>query len=502
MSASTKASMARARAAVDPALDEAGIRAFEIAYSDLVCGRLRLDAGHYSEDVTLADALLRLSGFEILPLTELASRIFMMPLKAKMVYATGPETGEAYLTQSQLLQAKPRAQKWVHLDKMDHSDTWHVKQGWILVTQSGTVGLTVMASKHLETFVISPNPLRVITKKGILSGYVYAYLSSWVGRVLMVKDQFGSTVKHLLPFHLENLPVPLVSSVIQRSIHDVVVEAYRLRDDANQLLDQADALLYKELGLPRLDESAVDYYGAGDVKAFERHSSELNLRLDARYSTPVVELIEDNINRAAKDRGFGVKTLKEVTADIFIPGRFKRAYVEEKYGVPFLQGVHIVQFKPFDVKCISRSLTENLDSYILGPLWTLVTCSGTLGRTSFVGSDIEGWAATQHIMRVVPDTKVIDAGYLYSFLSSAYGYWQIFRNRYGAVVDEIAAEQVTDVLVPYPSQPLQKRIGGLVIKAYDNRAKANGLENQAIKLLEDTLVEAYQKRTGRGVAVR
>ncbi len=42
----------------------------------------------------------------------------------------------------------------------------------------------------------------------------------------------------------------------------------------------------------------------------------------------------------------------------------------------------------------------------------------------------------------------------------------------------------------------------MVETAFESRAKANELEDEAILLLEDTLVEAYQKRTGRKVALR
>ncbi len=84
--------------------------------------------------------------------------------------------------------------------------------------------------------------------------------------------------------------------------------------------------------------------------------------------------------------------------------------------------------------------------------WTLITCSGTIGRTCFVWKNYEDYAASQHILRVIPDQSEIDPGYLYAFLSTEYGYEQILRYRHGSVIDEVTDKQIEQVLIPLPSR--------------------------------------------------
>jgi hypothetical protein len=43
--------------------------------------------------------------------------------------------------------------------------------------------------------------------------------------------------------------------------------------------------------------------------------------------------------------------------------------------------------------------------------------------------------------------------------------------------------------VPVPSVEIQKRIGDLILKAYNKRNETNKTENEAIKLLEDKMTK-------------
>jgi len=183
-------------------------------------------------------------------------------------------------------------------------------------------------------------------------------------------------------------------------------------------------------------------------------------------------------------------------ADSFVPPRFKRAYVKDASdGLPLLQGTHIPQIKPQDIKYIWKGM-KNLESYIIRKNWICVTCSGTIGRLSLIRDGWDGWAATNHLLRVVPKESEIHPGYLGVFLLSIYGQAQFQRLTYGGVVDEIgeAGELFDDILVLKPeNKTLEDRIGNLVYDAYDKRDKANQLEDEAINLLENKLRELTQK---------
>jgi type I restriction enzyme, S subunit len=172
---------------------------------------------------------------------------------------------------------------------------------------------------------------------------------------------------------------------------------------------------------------------------------------------------------------------------VIMGGRFKRNYVESAFGTPFLSGKNIVQARMSELKHLSISETEGLADMLVERGWILVTCSGTIGRTSFVWDNFEGFAASQHILRIVPNEDLIDPGYLYAFISSEYGYEQVVRFRYGSVIDEINDEQLKKVVVPRIDRRKERKIGDLIRRAYARRAEALRLEDKAQRILMDEL---------------
>jgi type I restriction enzyme S subunit len=214
------------------------------------------------------------------------------------------------------------------------------------------------------------------------------------------------------------------------------------------------------------------------------------LRLDASfYNAEVISALA-----ALDTSGMVAKTIREVTSRVFIPGRFKRNYVDADHGVPFLQGSHMVQFKPDDMKYLSKTTHANMANLLIHEGWVLITRSGTVGRVAIVTSQWDGWAASEHIFRVVPKTgSGCPAGYLAAFLGSPLGQLQLNRQIYGAVVDELTEDHIRSVRVPLPVTVSQKRrvqeIAGLAMKAAAARAAAVELSEQ----VDDQIVDLLPK---------
>jgi type I restriction enzyme S subunit len=164
--------------------------------------------------------------------------------------------------------------------------------------------------------------------------------------------------------------------------------------------------------------------------------------------------------------------------------------------VPFLSGKNIVQIRPTDLKYLANVQMTELQDLIVKRGSTLITRSGTIGRTCFVWKNYEDYAASEHVIRAIPDESSIDAGYLYAFLSSPYGYEQMLRYRHGSVIDEITDKQIENVLVPRPSRKDQEAIGDSVRGAYEKRAEAIRLEDEAQAILMNELIKG---EGGKGV---
>jgi len=456
-------------------------------------GENRLDGGYYTAKANAALRAVNDCGFEIQSLEKLTEPLYY-PGRFKRVYAKNPENGTPFLTASEMLHFRPTSAEYF-ANNTSAAEICRVQQGWILITRSGTVGRCVIVGKRLATFAITDDAIRV-RAKNVPCGYLYAYLSSWIGQALISKDQYGSAIKHLEPHHLAGVPVPLLPEEIQAEIHAKIMRAYALRDEANALLDEADELLHEKLCLPRFDESLVPYLPLPQTprlpanrpemphpKAFSVKVSEIEDRFDASFHVPVAKTA---INLLHKSKYVSVQ-LGQITADIIVAPRFKRIYVPKEYGIPFLQGSHLPQMRPYDLKYLSRTKQKGIERWIIRAGWVLVTCSGTIGRVGLVSSYMDKWAASQHLLRIIPNKEQGHPGYIAAFLMTPYGQHQLTAKIYGGVVDELTEEDTRAVWIPNAPLEIQGEIGERVVKAFELKDEASAVEERTICKVEEML---------------
>lgn len=211
-------------------------------------GQLRIDAAHFSKAKPEAIRLLGESNYQLTPLVDWCSSIFNLP-RFKRVYATNPEDGWPYMTPGQLVMFRFLQGPFRLVSKIraPRSSAKHfAKENWVLITCSGTVGRALLATKSIEDYFLTHDLIRVIPKPGIKPGYLVAYLSSNIGQTLL-KDEYGGTIDHIEPVHIENLPVPELPVEIQNKVDLMVKEAYQLRDKSNFLLNEAEAIVEKAI---------------------------------------------------------------------------------------------------------------------------------------------------------------------------------------------------------------------------------------------------------------
>jgi hypothetical protein len=95
------------------------------------------------------------------------------------------------------------------------------------------------------------------------------------------------------------------------------------------------------------------------------------------------------------------------------------------------------------------------------------------------------WAASQHILRIVPrPDDPCSPGYICAYLSSELGQAQLTSRIYGAVVDEITEEQARSVLIPIPETPTQRR---LVAKISNDVMESVRAKDTAVKLAQESV---------------
>ena len=385
---------------------------------------------------------------------------------------------------SQITDQKPQPNLYISELTPTDIEGLRVKRNQILLTRSGTIGTCALVSKSYENQIFSDDLLRITCYEETDAGYLYAFLKSKVGHTLVVTNNYGAVVQHIEPQQLESLEVPYPSYDVRSKINELIIASYQKRDEANELINNAEKRLKLNLLLPDLQEfESKD--GTVDINSVS--VNDLEGRLEAHYHQKKIERIITHLKKNSKQL---VRVGDEIiSSEIILPGRFKRTYVNEGQGIVFFGGKQVYELDPSDKKYLSLKLHDSRIKHqlTLEQNSIMITRSGTIGRVQITPKHWSGWTANEHIIRIIPSNSEI-AGYLYVWLQSDYGEVLIKRFKYGAVVDELDTNQMGAVEIPLllsTSQQLQ--INNMALKANELRYKAYILEQQAIELMQKNM---------------
>lgn len=403
----------------------------------------------------------------------------------KRIYVEKGE-GIPFFQPSSITEIYPKPTKYISENTDVDIDGLKVKKGMLLMSVSGTIGKCSIVGKALDNKVFSHDLLRLFGKNEYDEGYIYAYFCTPIGQQMLQTNNYGAVVQHIEPEHLKNIIIPNAPDPIKRKIHNLVVESYDLRDESNELIDEAEQILYEELQLPPIEQLKPTYFDKDvDLRNYTTKLSELNLRLDCSYHMPTVQIINNMISQNAKS----IENLGVLSKKIILAGVFKRTYVNERNGVPFLGGREIMQLNPQVENYLSRSVHKSrIDKELaVKENYILVSDRGTIGKVQIVPKHWEGWAVSQNILKVVPISNLI-TGYLYCFLNSDYGQYLIKRETYGSVVDMIDNNCLSRVIIPLlKKESKQKVINDKILQANELRHQAYLKEQEAIKCVNELL---------------
>lgn len=450
----------------------------------------RLEAGVYGTEVRQARQDLGRCKWNIVRLGDKLIKEAFYLGRFKRIYVE-EKNGVPFILPSQMTEVYPKASKFISPISGIDIESTRVERGQVLLTRSGTIGVVSYVSKTLENQSLSDDVIRI--KATEYPGYIYTYLKSRVGRLLVETNNYGAVIKHIEPEHLNAIPIPNPPPILKQEIHDLIEESFKLRDESNELLDTAQVLLKESLELPSIEilhKQAKQFDETAGVLNYSVPLSGIHGRLDGSYYIPIVDVIEQHI---AKIAGEIVKVGdSRISQSVILPGRFKRVYVEEGTGIVFFTGKHVSELDPSDKKYLSFSQhTEKIENeLVIREGMILITRSGTLGKIAFVPKHWDGWAITDDIIRLMPTNDEI-SGYLYAWLSSDYARELIHRFAYGAVVRHLEKEHISQVNVPLLSdENAQREINDTVLEANRKRTKAYNLEQKALRVLDEKVIYA------------
>jgi len=460
---------------------------FLVDSAKAVAGDIRLDSSHFVDD---SNIVLN----ENIKFTALSTFIDDVeePKLFTRIYCD-KEFGVPYISSSEMSEIEPPVNsRFISKTLTGNINQYIIKRGQVLVSAAGTVGSIVLASKELDGVAGTSDILRINVDNETNLGFVFTYLTSSFGANELANLAYGAIIKRVRGFQLAQLKTPIIDNKSKLKMNKLILTALESRDEANRLLKEARSLVLKYNNLPSISMEEVEKTNPDKVFEYRLASTTEfthDYRLDSHFYSDIYRNANDSIEKHANS----FRPLSEITNNIFMGYRFNRNFVDSENGIPYIGTRNTLQIKPTELKYLSRNETPKLNELLLEKSWILLARSGSLGgtfgKTSFVWGNFEGYAGSDHIIRVCANENETDPAYLYCYLSSIYGYLLITQLRHGALIDEIDPEDLGNILVPLPSDKQQKQIGDLVRQAYDLRAEAIRLEDEAQTLLTQALTK-------------
>ena len=123
-----------------------------------------------------------------------------------------------------------------------------IYKGYILVSDSGTLGRVTYALEQHDGHVATNNLIRIVVDDLPLRGYLYEFLQSDLGQSLMLKNAYGTNQEHLEPDIIADIPIPVPKDkkVLER-IGNAVIESIDELEKSIKSQREAKELLLDKL---------------------------------------------------------------------------------------------------------------------------------------------------------------------------------------------------------------------------------------------------------------
>ena len=229
-----------------------------VSVTSVLAGRRRLEGQYHRADVLQVEALVDNAGIGTQPLSDLVKSVTMSNRFKRYFGANGTP----YRSANELFDVNPRVTKRIYAGLLKHPENYMLRAGEMVMARSGqTYGLLgrtlVLNENHVGTFG-SEDLIRIVPNEDVArTGYLQTVLNHVdYGRPRVVRYASGTSVPHLDPPDVREIPIPRFDAAREGEIAD-------LADEANRLSAKAD----------RLETAAVEAAEAAVARLTGRHGS-------------------------------------------------------------------------------------------------------------------------------------------------------------------------------------------------------------------------------------
>ncbi|MBX6387506.1 MAG: restriction endonuclease subunit S [Frankia sp.] len=446
----------------------------------------RLDARPYVSQAYAARAFLRrLPRTD--PLGRVTARIFH-PGRVKRQWTTDPAYGVPFLGSADIFEADLSWLPLMATAAFKSNSNLPLEPGWTLITRSGmTAGRVTCARPGMAGYACSEDVLRVVPDPAeIPSGYLYAFLASPFGIPMIKGGIYGTSVRHIEPHHIADLPVPRLGDEVETRIHELMEQAAELRERFQAGIVGATRDLFKSAGLAHLLD--LRWHDQPRDLDFEVHRLGPTSLRALNYSPRAQRIL-------AELASVPHRTLGDICAggSLRTGARFKRVDADPEHGIRLIGQRQAFWLRP-EGRWINASRApadiRQADETVL------VAAHGTLGETEvfarsiFVTGRWLDFAFSQDFVRVLSGQEDLPGAYLYALLRSEAAFRMLRSMSVGGKQQEFHPTLLRRLPVPECTVSDRRRIAETVRGAFRDRDEADRKEDQAMALLDEAVRKA------------
>lgn len=346
-----------------------------------------------------------------------------------------------------------------------------LKEGDLLFSRKGTVGITCVVTPDLTGSIISTELIRVRLKE-VNSYYTAVFFNSEYGRKQLLRISSGAVNPVITRELFKSVFVPIPPLSFQQKIESYIKESYEKRKLADEKYKQAQDLLNKIL--------EIEKFALKEEKVFESKFDEIEqtLRFDADYYLPK---FTDAI-KILKQSKFELKKLKELCKEairkvnpIKQPNK-KFTYVEIG-DIDISTGeIKTKEILGYQAPPNARRLFKKGDLVIsmVRPTRGAITIipeelDNSLGSTAF------------YILEIPSPFRE----FLFLYLRSDIGLNLLGRSVVGAMYPTLKKEHIEEIIISIIPEQNQKQISDLVKQSFSLRKESKEFLGKAKREIED-----------------
>ena len=140
--------------------------------------------------------------------------------------------GIPFMGNREMLELNPSIEKFLSLPhhQARYEKELKVMENWLVIASRGTIGRIIIVPKQFENYAVSQNTIKVKPASEDIAGYLYSFLNTSYGQILIKRQTYGAVVDMVDDNNIGAVEIPLLKNKeTQTEINALVLKANKLR---------------------------------------------------------------------------------------------------------------------------------------------------------------------------------------------------------------------------------------------------------------------------------